>query len=182
MPICTIFNNGYCTFTQFIFFRNVSEKYQVVKLWTLFCRSGEALMSIMQTQARSYNLWPAKNLLEQLSCGILMVLSMLGNNNKIHLPSSLSSNQGDRPNQSLASCRYLGGYDQHRWCWRWSSNERSASVHRRWCNCVCRAICSHRQGWENVFFLRLCLQNTNVDSFSLKLNKKSVRGKIDKKH
>ena len=59
-----------------------------------------------QTQARSYNLWPAKNLLEQLSCGILMVvLSMLGNNNKIHLPSSLSSNQGDRPNQSLASCR-----------------------------------------------------------------------------
>ena len=81
------------------------EKYQVVKLWTLFCNSVEALMSIMQTQAQSYNLWPAKNLLEQLSCTILMVLSMLGNNNKIHLPSSLSSNQGDRPNQSLASCR-----------------------------------------------------------------------------
>ena len=33
---------------------------------------------------------------------------------------------------------------------------------------------------KNVFFLRLCLQNPNVDSFSLKLNK-SLCGKIDKK-
>ena len=143
-----------------------------------------------QTQARSYNLWPAKNLLEQLSCGILMVLSMLGNNNKIHLPSSLSSNQGDRPNQSLATCR--SGVLQtimqiSRWIWSTSMMlEMIPKWEKRLCTPPVVQLRLHgnllaRAGLGKIFFLRLCLRNTNVDSFSLKLNK-SLCGKIDKKN